>query len=96
MKEKPFVWYLDSGSGKDCYWMYRHMVIQEDCINCLSYLNPEYAYKSELDHSSGHNSEYPDGLSTTGSVFNLGWRGKSKTRDLILIINDIGTFVHKE
>ena len=66
--------YLEYGSGKDGYWTYHHMVIQiEDCIDCLSYLYPQFDYDFEIDHSSGHNSERPDGLSTT--AINLGWGG---------------------
>jgi len=64
--DNPFVRYLDYGSRKDGYWTYRHMVVQiEDCSDCLRYLFPQFDYGIELDHSSGHNAERPDGLSTT-------------------------------
>ena len=76
LKESPFVQYLEYGSGKDGYWTYRHMVIQiENCIDCLSHLYPQFDYEFELDHSSGHNSERPDGLTTTKTAINLGWGG---------------------
>ena len=95
LKDSPFVQYLEYGSGKDGYWTYRHMVIQiENCIDCLSHLYPQFDYTFELDHSSGHNSERPDGLSTT--AINLGWGGKQrKMRDSILTTNDIGTLAHE-
>ena len=49
----------------------------------------------DLDHSSGHNMERPDGLSTTPSVINLGWGGKQrKMRNTILTANDIGSITH--
>ena len=73
LTESPFIRYLEHGSGKEGYWTYRHMVIQiEDCIDCLQCIHPELEYEFELDHSSGHNAERPDGLSTTTSVINLG------------------------
>ena len=79
LKESPFVRYLEYGSGKYGYWTYRHMVIQiEDCIDSLSYLYPMYTYEFELDHSSGHNSERLNGLSTTSSVIHLGWGGNKE------------------
>ena len=74
LSESPFVRYLAYGSGKDGYWTYRHMILQiEDCVDCLKYIYPQYAYEFELDHSSGHNSERSDGLSIT--AINLGWGG---------------------
>jgi len=49
------------------------MVLQiEDCVDCLTILYPEYSYGFELDHSSGHNMEIPDGLSTTSPILSLG------------------------
>ena len=88
--------YLNYGAGKDRYWTYRHMDIQiEDCVDCLQYLYPQYQYMFELDHSSGHNMERPDGLSTTKTVINLGWGGKQrKMRNTILTANDIGSITH--
>jgi len=42
------------------------MIIQiEYVIDCLRHLFPDSEYVFELDHSSGHNMERPDGLSTT-------------------------------
>ena len=72
------------------------MVIQiEDCIDCLQSIHPQPDYKFELDHSSGHNAERPDGLSTTSSVINLGWGGKQRhMRDIILTNEDIGPITH--
>ena len=77
--ESPFVRYLNYGSGKDGYWTYRHMVIQiEDCLDVFCTLHPEYDIQFELDHSSGHNMERPDGLSTTSGVINMGWGEKQR------------------
>lgn len=40
------------------------MVIQiEGYMDCLNILHPDHSYGFELDHSSGHNMERPDGLS---------------------------------
>jgi hypothetical protein len=72
LESSPFVRYLEMGAGKDGYWTYRHMAIQiEDCIDCLLVLSPQFDYVFELDHSSGHAHERPNGLSTSRS--NLGW-----------------------
>ena len=69
LKDGPFLRYLDYGSGKDGYWTYRHMVLQiEDCKDYLAVLYPQFEYGFELDHSSGHNAEQPDGLFTTTSI----------------------------
>ena len=77
LTETPFVRFLNYGAGKDGYWTYRHMVCQiEDCIDCLLVLHPNFDYAFELDHSSSHNAERPDGLSTTSSFINMGWGGK--------------------
>lgn len=90
LTESPFIRYLEHSSGKEGYWTYRHMVIQiEDCIDCLQCIHPELEYEFELDHSSGHNAERPDGLSTTTLIFNPTAKnldsvvpGKSVTRKL--------------
>jgi len=79
LTKSPFVRYLNYGQGKDGYWMYRHMVFQlEDYNDCTKYMFPQFQICYELDHSSGHNSEQPDSLSTTASVINLGWGGKQR------------------
>ena len=96
LADNPFVRYLDYGSGKDRYWTYRHMVVQiEDCSDCLRHLFPQFDYGFELDHSSGHNAERPDGLSTTTSVINLGWGGNQrKMRSSVLSKEDVGILNH--
>ena len=73
------------------------MVLQiEDCVDCLNILLPDQSYGFELDHSSGHNMERPDGLSTTASVINMGWGGKQRRmRSTVLSKDDIGTLVHE-
>ena len=51
----------------------------------------------KLDHSSGHNAEQPDGLSTTASVIHLGWGGKQrKMRSSKLTIDDVGTLEQEQ
>ena len=76
LKESPYVRYLEDGSGKYGHWTYPYMVIQiDDYITSLSHMYPMYIHEFELDHSSGHNSERPNGLSTTSSVINLGGGG---------------------
>lgn len=67
----------------------------EDSSNCLRHLFPQFVYRFELDHSSGHNAERPDGLSTTNSVINLGWVGKQrKMRSSVWKKNDVGILNH--
>ena len=92
----PFVRYLNYGQGKDGYWTYKHMILQiEDCGDCLTYLYPDHDYEFELDHSSGHNAERPDGLSTSSTVLNLGWGGKQrKMRSSLLTKEDVGNIEH--
>ena len=94
--ESPFVRCLEYGQGKDGYWTYKHMVLQiEDCTDCLLHLYPQFKYRFELDHSSGHNAERPDGLTTTS--INLGWGGKQrKMRDSTLSEDDIGPIKHAQ
>ena len=96
LTESPFVRYLNYGAGKDGYWTYRHMVLQiEDCVDCLNYLYPQFQYQFELDHSSGHAMERPDGLSTTPGVINMGWGGKQRMmRSTVLSEGDIGILTH--
>ena len=95
LKESPFIRYLNYGAGKDGYWTYRHMVMQiEDCVDCLKYIFPQYDYVFELDHSSGHASERPNGLSTNS--INLGWGGKQRRmRNSVLTANDLGPIKHE-
>ena len=73
------------------------MVLQiEDCVDCLNILHPDHSYGFELDHSSGHNMERPDGLSTTSGVINMGWGGKQRRmRSTVLSKDDIDTLVHE-
>ena len=96
LTESPFVRYLNYGQGKDGYWTYRHMILQlEDCHDCTNHIIPQFDCSYELDHSSGHNAERPDGLSTTASVINYGWGGKQrKMRSSLLTINDVGDIMH--
>jgi hypothetical protein len=59
------------GAGKDGYWFYNHMVLQiEDCFDCFKPLHPEFDMVWELDHSSGHSTKLPAGLTTkqTGTL----------------------------
>ena len=52
------------------------MVVQiKDTIDCLKYLYPQFDFEFELDHSSGHNKECPNGLSTSSAALNSGWGG---------------------
>ena len=70
------------------------MIIQiEDCIDCLQLMYPQFDYEFELDHSSGHNSERVNDLST--SSMNLGWGAKQRRmRKWILTKDDLGELVH--
>ena len=97
LKESPFVRYLGYGAEKDGYWNYEHMVVQlEDCIDCVKHLYPQFDFVFELDHSSGHARERPDGLSTTNGELNFGWGGaQRKMRDTMLGTEDVGTLQHK-
>ena len=79
LAESPFVRHLDYGSGKDGYWTYRHMVIQiEDCIDCLKVTHPDFDYVFELDHSSGHDAERSDGLTTATGQLNWSYGGQQR------------------
>ena len=97
LTETPFVRYLNYGSGKDGYWTYRHMVVKiDDCIDVFSRLYPQFECKFELDHSSGHNMERPDGLSTTSGIINMRWGGKQrKMRSTVLDEKDVGEIIHE-
>ena len=97
LKESPFVRYLGYGAEKDGYWNYEHMVVQlEDCIDCVKHLYPQFDFVFELDQSSGHARERPDGLSTTNGELNFGWGGaQRKMRDTMLGTEDVGTLQHK-
>ena len=70
------------------------MAIQiEYYTDYLSYLYPEFDYFFDLNYSSGHNYERPNGLSVT--AINLGWGGKERNmRDSVLIKDDIGNSLH--
>lgn len=43
------------------------------CNNCLSYLFPQFNSRLKLDHSSGHSTDGPAGLSNTTSVITVEW-----------------------
>jgi hypothetical protein len=92
----PFVRYLEYGKGKDGYWRYNHMVLQlEDCTNVFKVLYQQFDIVYELDHSSGHNKEKPDGLTTSLSM--LGWEHGGKQRSMRgseLTVNNTGTVRH--
>lgn len=93
LKESPLIIYLEYGSGKGRYWTCCHIMLKiKDCVDCLTYLFPQFDYEFELDHSSGHNAKRPNILSTTSSVLNLEWRGKQrKMRSSTLTADDVGT-----
>ncbi len=92
----PFVRYLEYGKGKDGYWSYNHMVLQlEDCTDTFKVLFPSFQIVYELDHSSGHDKEKADGLTTTPSM--LGWEHGGKQRSMRsseLGMNNTGTVRH--
>lgn len=104
LKSSPFTRILNYGKGKDGYWSYNHMVLQiEDCIDCMQVLFPEpnnptrckYDLVFELDHSSGHNADRKDGLTTTSSQLNSSWGGKQRfMRESTLTAEDIGSVEH--
>jgi hypothetical protein len=75
----PFIRYLEYSKGKDGYWSYNHMVLQlEDCTDVFKVLYPQFDIVFELDHSSGHDKEKADGLTTTPPM--LGWEHGGKQR----------------
>lgn len=104
LKTSPFVRMLEYGKGKDGYWTYNHMVLQlEDVVDCMTVLYPDpvdpsrcmYDLVFELDHSSGHNADRKDGLSTCPTQLRLGWGGKQRyMRDTKLSAEDLGTVAH--
>jgi hypothetical protein len=93
----PFVRYLEYGKGKDGYWSYNHMALQlEDCTDTFKVLFPAFDIVYELDHSSGHDKEKADGLTTTPSM--LGWEHGGKQRRMRsseLGKNNTGTVRHE-
>jgi hypothetical protein len=97
LASSPFVRYLEYGKGKDGYWSYNHMVLQlEDCTDTFKVLHPSFDIVYELDHSSGHNKEKADGLTTTPSM--LGWEHGGKQRSMRsseLGIKNTGTVRHE-
>jgi hypothetical protein len=96
LSESPFIRELEYGTGKDGYWTYKHMVIQiEDCVDVFRVLHPDFDCVFELDHSSGHNAERPDGLTTTSQALNWSHGGKQRhMRDSILTADCIGSSEH--
>jgi hypothetical protein len=77
----PCVCYLEYGKGKDACLSYNHMVLQlEDCTNVFKVLFPEIDIIYKLDHSSRHDNEKADGLTTTPSM--LGWEHGGKQRSM--------------
>jgi hypothetical protein len=92
----PFVRYLEYGKGKDGYWSYNHMVLQlEDCTDVFKVLFPQFDVVFELDHSSGHDKEKADGLTTTPSMLNWEHGGKQRSmRPSELGIENTGTVRH--
>jgi hypothetical protein len=97
LASSPFVRYLEYGKGKDGYWSYNHMVLQlEDCTDTFKVLHPSFDIVYELDHSSGHDKEKADGLTTTPSM--LGWEHGGKQRSMRsseLGIKNTGTVRHE-
>jgi hypothetical protein len=96
LDSSPFVRYLEYGKWKDGYWSYNHMVLQlEDCTDVFKVLYPQFDIVFELDHSSGHDKEKGDGLTTTPSM--LGWEHGGKQRSMRsseLGENNTGTVRH--
>jgi hypothetical protein len=65
----------------------------EDCADIFKALYPQFVY--ELDHSSGHNKEKADDLTTTPLM--LGWEHGGKQRSMRvseLGVNNTGTVRH--
>jgi hypothetical protein len=96
LDSSPFVRYLEYGKGKDGYWSYNHMVLQlEDCTDVFKVLYPIFDIVFELDHSSGHDKEKADGLTTTPSMLNWEHGGKQRSmRDSELGVKNTGTVRH--
>lgn len=73
----PFIRFIEYGSGKDGYWTYNHMVLQlEDCIDCLKVVLVDFDIAFELDQSSGHAHNRPDGRNL--SNMSMKWGGRQK------------------
>jgi hypothetical protein len=92
----PFVRYLEYEKGKDEYWSYNHMVLQlEDCTDVFKVLYQQFDIVYESDHSSRHDKEKSDGLTTTPAM--LGWENGGKQRSMRgseLTVNNTGTARH--
>jgi hypothetical protein len=90
---------IDYGAAKDGYWNANHMLVQvEDCMdvwNCLtrtSYLLPLW----EFDHSSDHDSEREDGLTTSPAHLKMSWGKGRKMRESVLTDACVGTIEHED
>jgi hypothetical protein len=81
LDSSPFVRCLECGKWKDGCWSHNHMVLQlEDCADVFKVLYPQFDVVFELDHSSGHDKEKTDGLTTTQSM--LGWEHGGKQQSM--------------
>ena len=96
LTSSPFVRYLGYSAEKVGYWKYEHMVVQiKDAIDFLKHLYPQFDFEFELDQSSGHNKEQPNGLSTSGTTLNSGRGGAQREmRSSVLEKGNVGTLEH--
>jgi hypothetical protein len=95
----PFVRMINYGAHKDGYWNANHMLLQvADCqdvwdyLDRTSYLLPLW----EFDHSSGHDSEREDGLTTSATHLKMSWGKGRKMRESELTWGCVGTIHHED
>jgi hypothetical protein len=99
LTESPFVRMIDYGAQKDGYWNANHMLVQvADCMDFwnamtqTSYILPLW----EFDHSSGHDCERQDGLTTTPQHLKMTWGKGRQMRESVLTDGCVGTIQHKD
>jgi hypothetical protein len=98
LTKSPFVRMINYGPQKDGYWSANHMLVQvQDCMDVwnsltwTSYLLPLW----EFDHSSGHDSEREDGLTTSTAHLKMSWGKGRKMRESVLMEACVGTIDHE-
>jgi hypothetical protein len=90
---------INYGAAKDGYWNANHMLLQvTDCLDVwnnldrTSYLFPLW----EFDHSSGHDSERKDGLTTSATNLKMSWGKGRQMRESVLTDACVGTIDHED
>jgi hypothetical protein len=89
----PGVLIFQVGKNRDGYFDSDRFLVQvEDFVDCFEHKFPGHVLLLEVDWSSGHGKNKPDGLNVNNMNVNVGGKNAAVMHDTVVAASDLGVF----